>query len=196
MKDYGLTEKKLRIAFQKVLKDKEPGWNIKGLPEVQFYKDLHLFLKRWPVSYKTTKQAIAKFYCALDPNLKAMGYRLDNTYRFIEKVCESKEQKGKVMSYNRDDARVLKVVCSEASSAKDRVSALSSECEELKEKFQDSQKQLSIARKALTDVTNKCFKLDRQYKTAKAKSFKLRHDLEDVFSQMEDENLELSTIVF
>lgn len=88
LRDYGLSEERLQNVFIQALEGREPEWCLKGIPEIQFYRQLHPFLKKWPVSYRTSKQAIGKFYCTIDPNLKARGFRADNVYRFIEIISQ------------------------------------------------------------------------------------------------------------
>ena len=66
--DYGLSQERLHNVFNQVLEGREPEWHLKGIPDIQFYRRLHLFLKKWPVSYRTLKQVIGKFYCAIDHN--------------------------------------------------------------------------------------------------------------------------------
>lgn len=81
-----MSEERLQNVFIQVLEGWEPVWSLKGIPEIKFYRQLHPFLKKWPVSYRTSKQAIGKLYCAIDPNLKARGFRADNVYWFIERI--------------------------------------------------------------------------------------------------------------
>ena len=69
------------------------GIIIRGIPEKKFCVHLHNFLKKWPVSRRTTKQAIGRFYLAIDPNFSQM--RADNAYRKIERLQDSTE----LMSY-------------------------------------------------------------------------------------------------
>ena len=96
LRDYGLSEERLQNVFSQVLEGKEPEWRLKGIPEIQFYRQLHPFLKKWPVSYRTSKQAIGKFYCAIDPNLMIRGLRADNVYRFIKGICQGAQSPNKL----------------------------------------------------------------------------------------------------
>ena len=65
-------------------------------PETKFYKELHYFLKKWTVSRRTTKQAIGKFYMAIDWNFKGMC--VGNAYKLIERLPGS--GKSTIMSYH------------------------------------------------------------------------------------------------
>lgn len=168
LRDYGLSEERLRNVFNQVLEGREPEWHLKGIPEIQFYRQLHPFLKKWPVSYRTSKQAIGTFYCTIDPNLKARGFRADNVYTFIERISQGTQSPNTVMSYGNSES-VIKAMHSEARACTDQIETLSIECVQLKEKFEESQKQLSCAQKALRDITNEKLELQRQYKVAKKK---------------------------
>ena len=196
---YGLNEKLLQVVFNQVLEGREPEWHLKGIPENQFYRELHQFLKKWPVSYRSTKKTIATFYCAIDPNLKARGIRVDNVYRLIERTSQGKQSPYGVMSYgNAYCESVIKAMCSETNACTEQVEALTLECTQLRKKLEESQKQLSCTRKALQDVTNQKFKFQKQCSVAKTKATKLKHDyavLEDSFAQLEEDNIELSSAI-
>lgn len=197
LRDYGLSEERLQNVFIQVLEGREPEWRLKGIPEIQFYRQLHPFLKKWPVSYRTSKQAIGKFYCAIDPNLKARGFQADNVYRFIERISHDAQSPNEVMSYGNRES-LIKAMHTEARACTDQMETLNTECVQLKEKLEKSQKHLSCARKALQDITNEKFELQKQCKEAKTKAFNLRHkyaELEDNFAQMEEDNIELSSAI-
>ena len=128
LNDYGLNEKLLQVVFNQVLEGREPEWHLKGITEIQFYRELHQFLKKWPVSYRSTKKTIATFYCAIDPNLKARGIRVDNVYRLIERTSQGKQSPYGVMSYgNAYCESVIKAMCSETNACTEQVEALTSD---------------------------------------------------------------------
>ena len=109
---YGLSEDILASTFHRVQDGKEHlQWTLKCIPEIGFYQELHQFLKRWSVTRGETKQAIGKFYIAIDQNLKNRGTRADNVYQLIERVCQSKQPSTSLVSYGADQAAAdVKVV--------------------------------------------------------------------------------------
>ena len=85
-----------------------PTWQLKVIPNVGFYKVLHLYLKR---TWKTkSKVAIGKFYIAIDPKLKAKGSRPCNIYRFIDTICRSNKPAETPMVYGQviDELQIMK----------------------------------------------------------------------------------------
>ena len=82
---YGLTETKLEEVF---LSTENLGhtWSLSEIPIVGFYRQLHHYLKRWPLSRSATKTMIGRFYISSDPELqtKSICTRPDNVYQFIE----------------------------------------------------------------------------------------------------------------
>ena len=199
LNSYGLSEELLTTIFNQVLEGKQPKWHLRGIPEIQFYRELHLFLKKWPVSCKLTKQAIGRFYNAIDPTLKAKGIRPDNVYRLIERISQNTQDLNSIVSYGiMSDKSIVKAMQVEARACTERVETLSSECKQLREKFEESQKQLSCARKALRNITNEKFEFQEQCKAAKTKAAELRYKyevLEDDFAQLEEDNTELSSAI-
>ena len=190
-------------TFHRVQDGKEYlRWSLKGIPEIGFYQELHPFLKKWSVTCGTTKQAIGKFYIAIDQNLKDRGMRADNVYRLIERICQSKQPSSSLMSYGSDKAAAdVKVMRTQVKECAKRVEQITSEYGELKRKFEESRKQLRCAQQALRDVTNEKLLLQKQRDAAeeKAEKFKkLRSEyglLEEEFMHLQEENLEISTAV-
>ena len=200
---YGLSEDILTSTFRRVLDGKEhPCWSLKGIPEIRFYQELHPFLKKWPVTCGTTKQAIGRFYIAVDQNLKDRGMRADNVYRLIERICHSKQPSSSLMSYGLDKAAAdVKVMRTQVKECAKQVEEITSEYSELKRKFEESRKQLCCAQQALRDVTNEKLLLQKQRDAAEKKAEKLKklrseyRLLEEEFMHLQEENLEISTAV-
>ena len=200
---YGLSEDILASTFHRVQDGKEHlQWTLKGIPEIGFYQELHQFLKRWSVTRGKTKQAVGKFYIAIDQNLKNRGTRADNVYRLIERVCQSKQPSTSLMSYGPDQAAAdVKVMRTQLKECTKQVEEMTSEYNELKRKFEASRKQLHCAQQALRDVTNEKLKVQKQRDAAKKKAEKfkqLRSEyglLEEEFMQLQEENLEVSTAI-
>lgn len=210
LKECGLTEELLEQVFNQILEGKEHTWHFKGIPETNFYKELHHFLKKWPVSRRTTKQAIGKFYMAIDTNFKRM--RADNAYRLIERLPGCVESK--IMSYGTDltaaqqiepiqsqpeaSTQLIEAMYTEAKASTQQIETLTLQCEQLKKRFDKSRKELTCARKALQNITSEKEKLRNQCSTAKAKAKEAKLDytvLENTFTELQDENMDLSYVV-
>ena len=217
--DQNLTVQTFERIFDEVLIGNEPTWHIRGIPEKKFYVHLHHFLKKWPVSRRTTKQAIGRFYLAIDPNFSQM--RADNAYRKIEQLQDSTE----IMSYGnkreeldsaqlRASSQQMEAMtlehgteygneCVEMNSAQLRASSqemegLTLKYAQLRVKFEKSQKELRCARKALQEITSEKERLQNKCRVAKAKLKEETQNyavLENMLTELHDENLDLASII-
>ena len=62
---YGLNENTLLVVFDQVQTGDIPlQWQLKGVPNADFYIKLHPFIKKWSVTKNATKVAVGKFYIA------------------------------------------------------------------------------------------------------------------------------------
>ena len=77
----------------------EALWSLHGVPNVEFYRKLHHFLKVWDVTRSSTKTAIGKFYLAIDDHLRERRSTPYDTYRFIEQIVSSNIPDSAVMVY-------------------------------------------------------------------------------------------------
>ena len=136
---YGLTETKLEEIF---LSTENLGhtWSLSEIPIVGFYRQLHHYLKRWPLSRSATKTMIGKFYISIDPELqtKSICTRPDNVYQFIERVASSKKPCSTPMSYG------LRVTIQHL---QNEVKGCSTEVQELTTKVCEQEEELSAMRK-------------------------------------------------
>ena len=97
---YGLTEEILTATFHQVQSgEKSLQWHLTCIPTISFYRSLHCYFKKWPVSSRLSKISLGKFYIAIDANLKLKGSRPDNVYKFIDKLSQS--QSDDMMNYGR-----------------------------------------------------------------------------------------------
>ena len=96
---YGLNEELFMSCFHAFEAETSLPWQVKGIPDVGFYKALHPYLTKFKSSI--TKITIGKFYIAIDPNLRAKGSLPDNIYRFIETIVKSKKPEDKPMVYGK-----------------------------------------------------------------------------------------------
>ena len=113
LSDYGLTEELLSTTFKQVQsgRARSLSWYLKVTPTVGFYRHLHPYLKKWPLSRATTKVAIGKYYTAIDANLQTKGSHPYNTYRFIERVAMSDRPQCAKMSYGFEDMELKALHC-------------------------------------------------------------------------------------
>ena len=137
---YGLTEKTLEEAFLSMENNVGHTWSLSEVPIVGFYRQLHHYLKRWPLSRLATKSMIGKFYISIDPELqtKSICTRPDNVYQFIDRVASSKKPSSMTMSYG------LRVTIQHL---QDEVKGCSTEVQELTTKVYEQDKELSTMRK-------------------------------------------------
>ena len=198
---YGLTEELLASVFQQVLHQHVPlKWCLKGIPDIEFYQELHPFLKKWSATRGSSKATIERFYIAIDSNLKEKGMREGNVYRFIERAIKSGGQSSKrLMSYGLD--MEIKAMQAETKRCIQEVEAVTSEYSELKKKFEKSRRELCSTRKALRDITNENVTLKKRCDTAGKKACRF-HDLrseyallEDEYAQLQEENEDFSAAI-
>ena len=90
---YGLTLEVLECAIENM------SWSVQGIPNVEFYRKLHYFLKKWDKTQSLTKTCIGKFYLGIDIHLRERGSTPVNTYYFIDKLASSDVPDTALMSY-------------------------------------------------------------------------------------------------
>ena len=84
----------------------------------------------------------------------------------------------------------------EAKVSTEQLEALTVECVQLKKQFEQSQKELTCARKVLQDISSERVKLQKQCSIAKAKAKEVRCEyavLENTFAELQDENIDLTS---
>lgn len=98
--NYALTESLLEEVWTQVHRSETTlKWSLKGIPNVDFYQDLHCFLRKWCKTRQATKVAVGRFYIAVDINLQVKGCRPDSAYRFVQKVSETGLPRNTRMNY-------------------------------------------------------------------------------------------------
>ena len=121
----------LRESFLRSASGLDLQWGLEEIPTLGFYRELHNFLKRCPVSNGETKSTIGKFYIAIDPNLHKKSLssgRPDNIYQFIEKTANSRKPDSTVMTYGLQNT---------IQHLSNEVSSCSSHLKELSEKLNE-----------------------------------------------------------
>ena len=77
---YGLTKEILSEAFQfsqqsiaNFDEDISESWSLHGIPNVEFYRKLHPFLKKWEQTHLATKTSVGRFYITIHRQLQERG---------------------------------------------------------------------------------------------------------------------------
>ena len=207
---YGLNEELLKRAFSQSIRDQELCWSLKETPTVGFYRELHNFLKKWPLSRSVTKTAIGKFYARIDPELHTKSTtsgRLDNLFQFIEKVVISSKPHSTPMQYGlHATIQHLRSEVSECSAEIQELSAKVVEQEQelsaMKRKVEKAREELSDTRHALKDTITKLQLAQKQRDCARNQTLKSHEKLETTITDsvhFEEEllakNHELSELV-
>ena len=162
---YGLSEEFLAELFGQVQNEEKPlSWCLKGIPNIDFYKALHPFLKKWHITRSVSKAAIGKFYLSIDKNLHESTDRTDNAYRLIENIVTSKHSPDTPMKYGKVKQKLND----------EKVEEMSVTMKELKEKLEESKHQLQLAHNALNVVTNEKLMLQKQCSNAERKTLKYK----------------------
>ena len=102
---YGLTTELLCEAFQCAqvgLNQVNPTWCLLGIPNVGFYRKLHLFLQKWDKTQSATKTSIGKLYLYIDRQLQQEKDNPMSAYKFIERVTSSSKPDLELMPYSID----------------------------------------------------------------------------------------------
>ena len=134
---------------------------------VGFYRELHNFLRKWPVSHSITKVAIGRFYICIDPQLyqKSMCGRPDNVYQFIERVVLSDKPFSAPMLYGHDTT--VKRLHKEVHMYSDEVMELSSKVMAQQEELTEMQQEVEIAKAEVSDTKHALNDVMRQLQIAR-----------------------------
>ena len=197
---YGLSEELLQTTFRQVSAGEPASWQLMSIPNVGFYQSLHHFLKRWPLTRRASKRAVAEFYIAIDPKLSAKGSRPDSIYRFIEGLSNVHPDQA---VYYGTQQRKVKQLQSDIEHCNHRLDEMTLEYMELKEQFLESKSKLQRTKKSLQDITNqrdtmkrsrdftksKLSRSEEKFKSLEAEKAQLlleNLDLEDTLSDLAD----------
>lgn len=175
-------------------------WMLKDTPTVGFYRELHTFLRKWPVSRSLTKVAIGRLYVCIDPQLyrKGMCSRPNNVYQFIERVALSDMPSSAPMSYGHDATvkrlhKELSVYSNEVEELSSKVREQEEELTEMKREVERARAEVSDAQCALNDVMRQLHIAEKQRDSACTKVHKYQEKLEVTVGDgihFEDEILE------
>jgi len=101
---YGLTTELLYELFQSAqicLNQVNPVWCLLGIPNVGFYRKLHLFLRKWDKTKSATKTSIGKLYLYIDRQLQQEKDNPMSAFKFIERAISSSMLDLELMPYSR-----------------------------------------------------------------------------------------------
>ena len=176
LSDYGLTEELLSTIFKQVQSGRARSltWYLKGTPIVGFYRHLHPYFKKWPLS-RTTKVAIGKYYTAIDANLQTKGSHPYNTYRSIERVAMSDRPQCAKMSYEFEDME-LKMLQAEVKESSEHIRKLTTDVNAIRKELDNAKDELSCTRHALKDKTNEVCDMVKKRNAAQKESSDVKSD--------------------
>ena len=199
LSDYGLTEELLSTTFKQVQsgRARSLSWYLKVTPTVGFYRHLHPYLKKWPLSRATTKVAIGKYYTAIDANLQTKGSHPYNTYRFIERVAMSDRPQCAKMSYGFEDME-LKALQAEVKESSEQIQKLTTDVNAIRKELDIAKDELSCTRRALKDKTNEVCDMVKKRNAAQKESSDVQSDckkLKEVAEKVRSKNLELAALI-
>ena len=195
LRAHGLTEEVLLSTFQQILSGAESvDWQLISTPTTHFYQSLHRYLKKWPVSSRSSKILIGKFYISIDAQLRAKASRPDNVYRFIERISKSKSDQ--FVDYGDHARRTeIKELRSDVTRCNHKLQQMAREYEQLREQFKASQSRLQSTEQALRDVTNENVLLRKKKDVAEKKASKseaYKVVLEEECTRLHIDNIDLA----
>ena len=153
---YGLNDELLTKLFLHV-KDQKRGhipWQLKGLPELSFYSEMHKFLHKWPLTRSASKATIGRLYIAIDKNLQIKGQTPNNTYLFIDRMVKSHYQFDVSMMYKSENY-ALTAAKKQLENCAMNLQKMTKEFNELKQQLAMTEMKLNSVNKTLEDTTNK-----------------------------------------
>jgi hypothetical protein len=101
-----VSEGLLQRAFLQCLEGRNDlDWILIKPVTIGFYRDLHCYLRHWPVARSATKTMVGRFYVLVDVNFKSgISARPDNVYMFVHKLAISNRSSLEPMYYGMDKA--------------------------------------------------------------------------------------------
>ncbi len=182
--DYNLSDKTLRQTLSQVGSGEAPAWFLGKVPTIEFYRNLHTFLRKWPVSRYMSKKFIGSFYMAIDNNLKRTRSRPDNVYRLVERVVMSDSHDTEAMKYGCSQTHQLRRQLNEQGTLVDnlaeKVQKQGDELLALKMKMNQVQEELVQTKEAVNGVTKKVDIISKKRDAALESKTKLARHFEEV----------------
>ena len=146
---YGLTMELLEDAIESA------SWSLRGIPNVDFYRNLHYFLKKWSKTQSLTKTSIGKFYLAVDVHLRERGSTPYNTYRFIDRLVSSDVPDSALMSYGAN--KKMLYLQAEIETCQEDCQDLSVKVREQQAEIHDLRTEFAQAKIALEQISRKIY---------------------------------------
>ena len=145
--------------------------------------------------------SLGKFYIAIDTNLRARDLRLDNAYRFIERIATSNQPQSSIVKYGLEEIQ-MNVVQLQIKECTEQIQKLVATVNALKRENAETIKELQCTKHALRDVTNEmkvikkqCIRAEKEASSFE-KACKSAHSdcviLEELVEDTLEENLKLS----
>jgi len=129
-----------------------------SLKKFQSYRELHQFLKMWPLTQNARKSTLGKIYLAIDKRLQAKKLGPNNIYLLVERSAASQHVNTSVMTYDPDLTERSKLHTLQM-----QVDEYEMDTQKLPEKFNDFQKQMSKTRKESTRTKSELKNIRRYY---------------------------------
>ena len=146
---YGLTLELLDDAIENM------SWSLHGIPNVEFYRRLHDFLKKWSKTQSLTKTCVGKFYLAIDVHLQERGSTPYNTYRFIDRLVSSDVPDTTLMSYGSD--KKLSYLQAEIQGCQEHYQDLSEKVQEQQAEIEKLKSEYTATKIALDQISRKIY---------------------------------------
>ena len=163
-------------------------WQLRGSPELRFYREMHNFLRIWPVTHSATKATVGRLYIAIDKNLQIKGHNPNNTYLFIDRLTKSNQLSEVSMTYGIENC-ALKAIKEQLQDFSTDIQKVTEEFIDLKEELAKTKKELNSTNKVLEDTTNKLREAELKCATATCNKVSQLHSRYDAIM---NENLKLT----
>ena len=174
---YGLSEEMVSTVYHQAQNPNATylSWSLCKPPTLNFYIELHDYLKKCPETRDANKTAIGKFYNAIDPSLRSKMFRPDNAFNFIDYKVKKADLPTSQMSYGVLTQREskpsmppsLKVdhepsgVCVQESTFTDQ------QCKSQADTICQLKHELFKTRLVLEDISKKCARTEQNLSKAK-----------------------------
>ena len=123
---------------------------------MQFYRQLHPFLKKWNTTHSLPKASFGRFYLSIDSLLQARNSSPFNTHRFEERVVSSDTLYSAIMPYGDKTVSILQAEirsCSKQVRDLDcKVAEQQQEIKEMKREMEATKSQLAESKSTIQQV--------------------------------------------
>ena len=188
---YGLTETLLAELLTHVQSHKESSipWQLKGVPEIEFYQELHHFIRKWPPASSASKATIGRLYTLIDRNLQDKGYSPSYAYTFIERTISTNQCSHTTMIYGTNNTAEVEIKAAKKhiQNCTMTIEKLTTDYNDMKKQFEQAKQELMDTRSTLKDVTNQMKHMQIKCSTVVQQATQLHAD----YSSVLEDNLRL-----